>query len=222
MARDPELDLAALRVEATALRPATPADSDAVRVGQLAFAIGNPWGARGALTAGVITGKGPAGPENGVPLEEAIRADVRLAPGNSGGPLADAHGRVIGINSMVAGGVAIAVPANTVERFLSGDMPGAGFIGISGRVIPLPPAIAASFQARDGGGLLVTDVAPGSPALAAGLIPGDVIVRIDRVRGGADAVARGLRRLRPGRSLHLEFLRGWDMHETDAQPVARN
>lgn len=221
-ARDPELDLAALRVEATGLRAAKPADSDAVRVGQLAFAIGNPWGARGALTAGVITGKGAASPENGVPLEEAIRADVRLAPGNSGGPLADAEGRVIGINSMIAGGMAIAVPANTVERFLSGGVPGAAFLGISGRVIPLPPAIAASFQARDGAGLLVTGVAPGSPAVAAGLIPGDVIVRLDRVRGGAGPVARGLQRLQPGRSLHLEFLRGWDMRETDARPAARS
>ncbi|MGE5596567.1 MAG: S1C family serine protease, partial [Hyphomicrobiales bacterium] len=158
IARDPLRDLAGLRVDAVALSAAKPADSDAVRVGQLVFAIGNPWGQRGTLTAGIVMSKGPAALENEVPLDEAIHADVRLARGNSGGALADAEGNVIGINSMIAGGVAIAVPSNEVQRFLAGDIAGRGFLGIEGRVVPLPPKVAAAY--RGDGGLLVTDVLP--------------------------------------------------------------
>lgn len=220
-ARDRAHDLAALRVDAHGLQAAPAGDSEAVRVGQLVFAVGNPWGLRGNLTAGVITGKGPASPENGVPLEAAIRADLRLSPGNSGGPLADAEGRVIGINAMIAGGMAIAVPSNAVRRFLAGDLPGEGFVGIRGRAVPLPPAVAASFAVGDGG-ILVTDVEPRSPADEAGLLPGDVILRLDHVHGGAAAVARALRRLRPGARLHFELLRGFAIREADVQPAARS
>ncbi|MEX1104414.1 MAG: trypsin-like peptidase domain-containing protein, partial [Dehalococcoidia bacterium] len=107
IAREPEHDLAALQVEASGLAAATPGDSAGVRPGQLVFAAGNPWGLRGTVTAGIVASTGKATIENGVPLEEAVRANVRLAPGNSGGPLADAAGRVIGINAMISGGMAI-------------------------------------------------------------------------------------------------------------------
>lgn len=223
VSRDPDRDLAALRIDAVGLVSAKAADSDAARIGQLVFAMGNPWGQRGALTAGVLFAKGPALIEDAIPLDEAICADVRLAPGNSGGPLADAAGNVLGINSMIAGGVAVAVPSNTVERFLAGE-PAAGgaFIGIVARGVPLPPAVAASYDAGDGAGLLVTEVEDGSPAAKAGLIPGDVIVRLDGRAAGYGPLSRRLSRLRAGAPVRLEFLRGWTASETEAEPIARH
>jgi serine protease Do len=110
VAWDPSRDLAALAVEDQGLPGADVRDSAGVRVGELVLGVGNPLGLRGAVSTGVIHAAGG---------DRWIRADLRLAPGNSGGPLADAHGRVIGINAMVAGGLALAVPSNTVARFLA-------------------------------------------------------------------------------------------------------
>jgi serine protease Do len=222
VSRDAGRDLAAIRIAAHGLPAAKSADSDAVRVGQLVFAAGHPWGERGVVTAGIMLAKGPATIENSTPLDEAIHADVRLAPGNSGGPLADAAGNVIGINSMIAGGIAVAVPSNAVERFLAGDLPGRAFLGIEGRPIPLPPALAASFAASDGTGLLVTDVAAASPAERAGLLPGDILLRVDGAGGGLRRTTRRLERLRPGAPAHLELLRGQRVFEIDATPVSRD
>jgi serine protease Do len=221
VAREPEHDLAALRIEATGLAAAEPGDSANLRPGQLVFAAGNPWGQRGYVGAGIIVSKGHATIENGVPLEEAVRADVRLAPGNSGGPLADAAGRVIGINAMIAGGMAIAVPAHIVTRFLAGELPGRGFLGIRGRAIPLPPAVAASFGAEDGAGVMVTDIIEASPAERAGLLPGDVIVRMDGRRAGARGLAVGLERLKAGRPVKLELMRGGGIVEVEAAPASQ-
>ena len=109
--RDLQRDLAALTVSAADLPSVTVGDSDALRVGQLVLAVGNPLGLVGALTTGIIHAMGPKD-------ASWVQADVRLAPGNSGGPLADVHGRVIGINAVIAGGLALAVPSKAVERFL--------------------------------------------------------------------------------------------------------
>src|SRR5437660_12418641 len=114
--RDPRRDLAALRISADSLPAASPADSSQLRPGELAIAIGNPMGFVGALTTGVVHAIGPL---RGLGSRTWVQADVRLAPGNSGGPLADAQGRVVGLNTMiVAGGLALAVPSNTVATFL--------------------------------------------------------------------------------------------------------
>jgi len=115
LARDPERDLAALAIDAHALVPAEIGDSDSLRVGELVVAVGNPLGLSGAVTAGLIHAIGPRRPAG----PSLIQADLRLAPGNSGGPLADACGRVIGINSMIAGGLALAVPSSLVARFVA-------------------------------------------------------------------------------------------------------
>jgi serine protease Do len=115
LAWDPERDLAALAIDAHGLSAADLGDSTSLRVGELVIAVGNPLGLAGAVTAGVIHAIGPrhsAGPS-------FIQADLRLAPGNSGGPLANAYGRVIGINAMVAGGLALAVPSSLAARFLA-------------------------------------------------------------------------------------------------------
>ena len=115
LARDPEHDLAVLAIDAHGLAAAEIGDSDRLRVGQLVVAVGNPLGLAGAVTAGLIHAIGPRRPAG----PSLIQADLRLAPGNSGGPLADARGRVIGINAMIAGGLALAVPTRLVARFLA-------------------------------------------------------------------------------------------------------
>ncbi len=114
VARDPDADLAVLRIPGSGLPAATLADSAAARVGSLVVAVGHPFGVRGALTAGIVHAVAPLVP--GGPAW--IHADVRLAPGNSGGPLADVAGSVVGLNAMVAGGLALAVPVARVIAFV--------------------------------------------------------------------------------------------------------
>jgi len=222
-ARDSERDLALLQVKgAMGLTVAELGNSGELRVGELVFAIGNPWGQRGTLTAGVVFSRGPATLEAGLPLEDAICADVRLAPGNSGGPLVNARGQVVGINSMVAGGIAVAVPSRFVQALLNGDAPGQGFIGITGQVVPLPPAIAASYGGSEDAGILITGVEEFSPAAASGLYPGDVVVGINGSRGGIRATATALKRMRPGATVTLDLLRAGQVLTLEATPVERN
>jgi len=168
VARDEERDIAALRVDAAGLDAARIADSDDVRPGQLAFAVGNPLGLVGAVTSGIVHAAGSHAGRRA----RWIHADVRIAPGNSGGPLADARGRVIGVNSMIYGGLAVAVPSNAVERFLRGQTarPRLG--------VTVEPVRLRSGGRTDVLGLLVFDVTAGSAAEHAGLLPGDTIVGI--------------------------------------------
>jgi serine protease Do len=197
--RDERRDLAALKVDATDLPAARIGDSDALRVGALVLAVGNPLGLTGALTTGVVhAAASPDGPRQ----HGWVRADVRLAPGNSGGPLADARGRVIGINSMIAGGLALAVPSNAVERFLAGSAARPA-LGITMQPVRLPLDGRAIF------GLLVMEAAAGSPAEAAGLLTGDTIIGT----GGAlfarpDSLMHALYTLMPGDTLRLDIVRG--------------
>jgi serine protease Do len=114
VARDPRHDLAALVVDATGLPAAEIGDSAALRVGELVLAVGNPLGLVRALSAGLVHAVGP----------RAIHADLRLAPGNSGGPLADARGRVVGLNAMIVGGLAVAVPSREAQRFVREQLRG--------------------------------------------------------------------------------------------------
>jgi len=116
VAADRRADLALLGVPRTRVALAALADSDAVRVGALVVALGHPFGLRGMLTAGIVHALGPllAGGRRW------IKADVRLAPGNSGGPLADTSGHIVGLNTMISGGLALAIPINEVRRFVSG------------------------------------------------------------------------------------------------------
>lgn len=184
--RDPRRDLATLRMSlagtpAPALEPATPGDSTALRPGELVIAIGNPLGFAGALSTGVVHSIGAL---PGMGSQSWIRADVRLAPGNSGGPLANAEGRVIGINTAIVNGLGVAVPAQAALEFLRrGPVPSLGAVL---RPVPL--------------GLLVLEITPEGAAANASLKPGDILLtRFDALTSALDSG-------RP--TLRLQFLRG--------------
>jgi S1-C subfamily serine protease len=181
---DPLSDLAVLRVRATTAPPVLLGDADMLRAGQLVVAVGNPMGLAGSVTAGVISGLGrslPAQDGRRVRLiDDVIQTDAALNPGNSGGALADSSGRVVGINTAVAGyGLGLAVPINSTTRTIIGELLAHGsvrraWLGVGGVPVPLPPSIKDRLGQRRG--LRVVEVVPGSPAGTAGIYLGDVIV----------------------------------------------
>jgi serine protease Do len=162
-ARDEPRDLAKLKLSALGLPAASPRRAP-VKPGELVIAVGNPLGFTGALTTGVVHAVGPF---SGFGRRPWVQASIRLAPGNSGGPLADAGGRVVGINTMLAsGGIALAVPTATVEDFVkNGARPR---LGVTVQVVRLPR--------RRGVGLLIMSVENGSSAEQASLLIGDILI----------------------------------------------
>ena len=207
---DSRRDLAALRVEATDLPAVTVGDSDALRVGELVLAVGHPQGVVGALTTGVIYAKSPTDTQS---RQRWVIADVRLAPGNSGGPLSNAQGQVIGINTMIADGLAWAVPSKEVERFLNGAS--RPYLGVT-----LQPVLVLSSSDRVFG-LLILDVAAHSLAMTAGLMLGDVLIGVDGTSlSTPDDLVSALEQSAPGESLRLEFLRNGRFQHTSVLPKA--
>src|ERR1700688_4661363 len=200
VSRDTRRDLAELRIKAANLPAATAADSSQVRPGELAIAIGNPLGFVGALTTGVVHAVGPLRRFGSEPW---VQADVRLAPGNSGGPLADARGHVIGINTMVAGRLALAVPSNAVSNFLASD-PIDAWLGVSVAPVrvPRPGSRAKTF------GLVLLEVEQESPAANASLLPGDLLLGTDEKSFTSLGDLAGALQGSGTRLLRLAFLRG--------------
>jgi serine protease Do len=197
--RDPRRDLASLHFHAPNLPSVFVADSAQVRPGELAIAIGNPMGFVGALTTGVIHAVGPV---RGLGPRLWVQADVRLAPGNSGGPLADAHGRLIGINTMVAGRLALAIPSNVVRDFLSAA-PSDAWLGVTVRPVRIPRSTVT-----DGFGLVLLEVESFSAASYASLLPGDILLGTeDTAFTSPDDLSKALEGSGP-RQLRLQFLRG--------------
>jgi len=183
---DPMSDLALLRVDARDLQPAELGDAERLRVGQLVVAIGNPNGFAGSVTAGVVSALGRSLPtRGGRVVDNVIQTDAALNPGNSGGALADGQGRVIGINTAVAGvGLGLAVPINQATRTIVGALMTDGrfrraYLGIAGGTRPLPPRVAARLERASG--VEVVEVVEGSPAAQAGLRAEDLIVELNGV-----------------------------------------
>jgi serine protease Do len=184
---DPLSDLAVLRADGVDLTPAELGDAEALRVGQLVVAIGNPNGFAHSVTAGVVSALGRSLPVRsraaGRIVENVIQTDAALNPGNSGGALADGRGRVIGINTAVAGiGLGLAVPINATTRKIIGALMSEGrfrrsYLGIAGGSRPLPPRLAREFARNEC--VEVVDVVEGSPAAKAGLRPEDLILDLN-------------------------------------------
>ena len=186
---DPLSDLAVLRAAGGALTPAELGDADGLRVGQLVVAIGNPHGFAGSVTAGVVSALGRSLPTrsgaNVRVVDNVIQTDAALNPGNSGGALADGRGRVVGINTAVAGiGLGLAVPINEATRRIVAELMSEGrfrraYLGIGGQQRPLPPRFAHELGRASC--VEVAQVVEGAPAARAGLRPGDLIVAVDGV-----------------------------------------
>jgi S1-C subfamily serine protease len=225
---DPLSDLAVLRAQDRDLDAAELGDADGLRVGQLVVAIGNPHGFAGSVTAGVVSALGRslptrAGSQSRI-VENVIQTDAALNPGNSGGALADGRGRVVGVNTAVAGvGLGLAVPINdTTRRILAALMSEGRFrrayIGIAGGARPLPPRVAARVGRPTG--VEVVDVVDGSPAAAAGLRAEDLIVALDgQPVGGVDDLQRLMTAELIGSSVPASVVRGGDLLELVLAPV---
>jgi len=215
--RDPLSDLAVLRADARDLAPARLGDASGLQVGQLVVAIGNPHGYAGSVTAGVVSALGrslPVGRRGGPQrmVENVVQTDAALNPGNSGGALVDGNGRVVGINTAVAGvGLGLAVPINDATRRIVAALMSDGrvrraLLGVAVGPRPLPPRVAAQLGRREG--LEVIEVVEDGPAAQAGLHAEDLIVGLDGTPlGGADDLQRLMTAERIGRPLELEIVR---------------
>jgi S1-C subfamily serine protease len=185
--RDPLSDLAVVRADRPVPDPPEFGDADLLRVGSLVVAVGNPLGLAGSVTAGVVSALGRAMPARTRTasriIEDVIQTDAALNPGSSGGALADARGRVVGINTAVAGvGLGLAVPVNaTTQRIVFSLMHDGrvrrAYLGLVSSPAPLPPAWAERTGSRTG--LRVVEVVGGSPAERSGLRTGDVVLAVD-------------------------------------------
>ena len=184
---DPATDIAVLQISAPNIRPLPLGDSEAVRVGQVVFAIGNPFGFQETVTQGIISARGRRAMNDSD--VEFLQTDAAVNEGNSGGPLLNLRGEIVGINTAIFSktggnvGISFAVPSNTarqtLESVLATGRAVRGYLGIVLR--EMSPALAAQLGASDPRGVIVEDIVSGSPAEAAGLEPGDIIRKIGGV-----------------------------------------
>lgn len=205
------LDLTLLRLDVAALDlPAAPVgDSDALRVGELVYAIGHPWGSVGAVSAGIIGGVGEfRGPGRGS-WARYVRSDVTLAPGNSGGPLLNSRGEVVAINAMIFGSTALSIPSNVAGAWIAAERRPRLGVGV------LPVEIPVTLRREAGpGGLVVADIKTGGAADRSGVLVGDVLLDVsgqplDRAETLLEALTRAgdavtIRVMRGGRIVVME------------------
>jgi S1-C subfamily serine protease len=214
---DPDSDLAVLKVAAADLAWCRFGDSRRLRVGQIAIAIGSPYGFRHTVTAGIVSGLGRSmRARTGRLLDNVLQTDAALNPGNSGGPLVDARGEVMGVNTAVimpAQGICFAIAASTAERVAialirDGRMRRA-WLGIGGHTLPLPRRLVRHFDLPHDTGVQVDSVERGSPAAEAGIVRGDIIVALDATPvADVDALQRSLSGDAIGRPTTVAIVRG--------------
>jgi serine protease Do len=218
-------DLAVLRLDASDLTPAELGDAERLRVGQLVVAIGNPHGFAGSVTAGVVSQLGRSLPvAAGRIVDNVIQTDAALNPGNSGGALSDGRGRVVGINTAVAGvGLGLAVPINAATRRIVGALMTEGrfrraYLGIAGGPRPLPPRLSAKLGRKSA--VEIVEVVDGSPAAKAGLRPEDLIVAVDGIAvDGVNDLQRLMAGELIGREVTASIIRGGRELEVGIVPL---
>ena len=227
---DPDTDLAVLRIHAPIAGWATLGDSQAIRVGQLVVAIGNPLGFECSVTAGVISALGRGlRSQSGRLIDDVLQTDAALNPGNSGGPLVTAAGAVIGINTAVirgAQGLCFAIASNTA-RFVVGAIlrhgkVRRGYLGIAGQSTRLSRRVVRFHNLLGEGGVRIASIEPDSPAAAGDLLTGDLIFAIeDSAVSGIDDLHRWLTTEHIGQPLRLSILRLGGRIERTITPVER-
>jgi S1-C subfamily serine protease len=225
---DPLTDLAVLRADADDLTPATLGDAGELQVGQLVVAIGNPNGYAGSVTAGVVSalGRSIAAGRRGGPhrmVENVVQTDAALNPGNSGGALVDGRGRVVGVNTAVAGvGLGLAVPINDVTRRIISTLMSNGrvrraWLGVAVGPRPLPPRVAGRLGRRDA--IEIIEVVEGSPADRAGLRAEDLLVELDgHVLATTDDLQRLMTAERIGRAQRATVVREGEVRGVTLTP----
>jgi S1-C subfamily serine protease len=228
---DPDTDLALLRADgARDLHYASLGDSKSLRRGQLVVAIGNPLGFESTVTAGVVSALGRSiRSVSGRTIEDVIQTDAALNPGNSGGPLVSSAAEVIGINTAIisgAQGICFAVASNTAQFVLSEIIRHGyvrrAYVGVSGQSAPVPRRHAVLAGVENKMGALLTQIEPDGPAAKAGILPGDVVVRLDGVDvNGVDDLIRVLDRDRINRTLEMDVLRMGRLRAIDIHPIER-
>src|SRR5689334_5080652 len=234
---DPDTDLALLRANGSRDLPyASLGNSKTLRRGQLVVAIGNPLGFESTVTAGVVSALGRSiRSVSGRTIEDVIQTDAALNPGNSGGALVSSASEVIGINTAIiqgAQGICFAVASNTAQFVLSEIIRHGyvrrAYIGVSGQTAPIPRRHAVLAGVENKMGALLMQIEPDSPAARAGLLPGDVVIRLDGVDiNGVDDLIRVLDRDRIDRTLSMDVLRlgrlrGIDIHPMERKPAPRH
>lgn len=225
---DPDTDLAVIRVDAADVSHLALADSDRVRPGQIAVAIGSPMGFQQTVTAGIVSATGRSlRAQSGRAIDNIIQTDAALNPGNSGGPLIDARGRVIGVNTAIirpAQGICFAIASN-IARWVAGWLIKEGrvrrsFVGLAGQTAPLLRKLVLAYRLETDAGVLVARVEPNSPASRAGLREDDIIIAFDgHPVNRVEALHRLLTADQIGREVTLRILRGVDLRTLHVTPT---
>ena len=224
---DPHTDLALVRVDAPDLVPARLGDSSALRVGQLVVALGNPYGFDCTVTAGVVSALGRSlRSQSGRLIDDVIQTDAALNPGNSGGPLVNTHGEVIGVNTAMirpAQGICFAVAMRTasfvVSRLIRDGRLRRSYIGVGGQDVPLLRKVVRFFDLPIESGVMVVSLEPDSPGARAGLREGDIVLRFGETWiKGIDDLHRQLTEERVGEPIVLRILRGREQLTLELRP----
>ncbi len=227
---DPATDLALIRLAARDLPAAELGDSDSLRVGQLVIAMGDPLGLTSTVSAGVVgaLGRSMRGQEGRL-IDNIVQHSAPLNPGNSGGPLIDSRGRIVGTNTAIiamAQGLGFAIPANTA-KWVVGELMSHGkvrrpYLGISATVVPLPRYLVRQLDLLNDQGVEVAELEPGGPAAEGGVRPEDVIVAVnDRVVTSVDVLHRLLTDFQHHEVLTLNIIRQSELLEIEVRPSIR-
>jgi S1-C subfamily serine protease len=224
---DPDTDLAVVRINAPNLVPANLGDAQKIRVGQLVVAIGNPYGFQYTVTAGVVSALGRSlRAQSGRLMDDVIQTDAALNPGNSGGPLVNARGEVIGVNTAMilpAQGICFATSIDTAKfvasRLIRDGKVSRSYIGLAGQNVAIPRRIVRYYNLAVETGILVVSFEGDSPARNAGVLTGDIIVGLDdRPIAGIDDLHRLLTEDRIGRKSSLVIVRRTDKLSLEVIP----